>query len=157
MLGTDHPVRHVSHLTADDGPYAFYVRVPDLPAFVRRVAPVLEARLTASALVGHTGELRLGFYREGLRLVFERGKLTGAEAWTPSIDTAGVENVLASGDVRRPSAMFPPLTFLQLLFGYRSLGELEHAYADCVVRTVEARSLLNAIFPKQPSCVNPVV
>jgi predicted N-acetyltransferase YhbS len=157
LLGTDHPVRRVSHLPAGESAYAFYVRVPDLAAFLRHVAPVLERRLTQSALVGHTGELRLGFYREGLRLAFERGRLVTAEAWTPSIDTAGVEFAIGSGDVRRPSAMFPPLTFLQLLFGYRSLGELEHAYADCIVRTVEARSLLNALFPKQPSCVNPVV
>jgi predicted N-acetyltransferase YhbS len=157
LLGRDHPIRHVSHLPAGERPYAFYVRVPDLPAFVRQVAPVLERRLADSALVGHTGDLRLGFYREGLRLAFERGRLATAQAWTPSIDTAGVEFAVGSGDVRRASAMFPGLTFLQLLFGYRSLDELEHAFADCIVRTVEARSLLNALFPRQPSCVNPVV
>ncbi|HUF93161.1 MAG TPA: GNAT family N-acetyltransferase [Candidatus Limnocylindria bacterium] len=157
LLGSDHPVRRVSHLPAGELPYAFYVRVPDLAAFVRHVAPVLERRLAGSALVGHTGELRLGFYRDGLRLVFDRGRLATAEAWMPSIDTAGVEFAVHSGDPRRPAAMFPPLTFLQLLFGYRSLDDLERAFADCVVRTVEARSLLNALFPRQPSCVNPVV
>ncbi|HUF90852.1 MAG TPA: GNAT family N-acetyltransferase, partial [Candidatus Limnocylindria bacterium] len=157
LLGSDHPIRRVSHLPAGKLPYAFYVRVPDLAAFVRRVAPVLERRLAGSALVGHTGELRLGFFRDGLRLAFERGRLAAAEAWTPSIDTAGVEFAVHSGDQRRPHAMFPPLTFLQLLFGYRSLDDLERAFADCVVRTVEARSLLNALFPAQPSCVNPVV
>lgn len=157
LLGTDHPIRHVSYLPPGESPYAFYLRVPDLAAFVRHVAPVLERRLADSTLVGHTGEVRVGFYREGLRLAFERGRLSTAEPWTPSIDTAGVELALGSGDERRPAAMFPPFTFLQLLFGYRSLDELEHTFADCIVRTVEARSLLDAIFPKAPSCVNPVV
>jgi hypothetical protein len=157
LLGSDHPIRRVSHLPAGELPYAFYVRVPDLAAFVRHVAPVLERRLADSALIGHTGEMRVGFYRDGLRLAFERGLLAAAEAWMPSIDTAGVEFAIGSGDVRRPSAMFPGLTFLQLLFGYRSLDELEHAFADCIVRTVEARSLLNALFPKLTSCMNPVV
>jgi hypothetical protein len=47
----------------------------------------------------------------------------------------------------------PDLTFLQLLFGYRSLGELDHARADCYVRNEEAAVLLNILFPKQHSWV----
>ena len=35
--------------------------------------------------------------------------------------------------------MFPDLTFLQLLFGFRPLEALEAAFPDCVVRTQEAR------------------
>jgi len=29
-------------------PYAWYIRVPDLPAFIRRIKPVLEKRLALS-------------------------------------------------------------------------------------------------------------
>ena len=29
----------------EEPPYAWYVRVPDMPAFLRHIAPVLEARL----------------------------------------------------------------------------------------------------------------
>ncbi|MCI0477317.1 MAG: GNAT family N-acetyltransferase, partial [Anaerolineales bacterium] len=36
-------------------PYAWYLRVPDLPAFLTRLAPVLEKRLAASSLAGYTG------------------------------------------------------------------------------------------------------
>ena len=50
-------------------------------------------------------------------------------------------------------ARFPDLTLLQLLFGYRSLEELEYAFADCGAETHEARVLLNSLFPKQPSAV----
>jgi len=51
------------------------------------------------------------------------------------------------------TASFPDLTFLQLLFGYRSLEELEYAFADCQVESDEARALLTALFPRQPSNV----
>ena len=47
---------------------------------------------------------------------------------------------------------FPPLLFLQLLFGYRSLDEL-YAYFQDIWPKDEARLLLNTLFPKQPSWV----
>jgi hypothetical protein len=53
--------------------------------------------------------------------------------------------------------MFPDRTFLQLLFGFRGLEELETMFVDCVVRTNEARVLLTALFPKRPSDVWPVL
>jgi hypothetical protein len=43
------------------------------------------------------------------------------------------------------------LTFLQLLFGYRSLEELKYAYPDCWTKTDDALALLDIIFPRQPS------
>jgi GNAT superfamily N-acetyltransferase len=121
------------------GPYAYYVRVADLPGFLRHIAPVLESRLAESIAVGHTSELKLSFYRDGLRLSFARGKLKKVDAWEP-----------AEG----ASASFPFLTFLQLLFGYRSLQELRDAYADCEAYG-EAVTLLDILFPKLPSEVWP--
>jgi hypothetical protein len=117
------------------GPYAYYVRVPDLPRFLRHIAPVLESRLAKSIAVGHTGELKLSFYGDGLRLVFARGKLKKIQAWKPE---------------EGASASFPFLTFLQLLFGRRSYQELSEAYADCG-GTDEAAALLEILFPKLPS------
>ncbi len=142
LLESEHPVYRAvpGRLARTIPPYAWYIRVPDLPAFVRRVAPVLEVRLAASEAAGYSGELPLNFYRDGLRLVFEAGRLKQAERWpTPERWQAG--------------ASFPELTFLQLLFGYRSLDELRHAFPDCFTRTDEAGLLLAALFPKQPSFV----
>jgi hypothetical protein len=48
------------------------------------------------------------------------------------------------------------LTFLQLLFGYRSLDELAYAFPDCVARNDGARLLLDTLFPKQASNIWPV-
>ena len=76
-LGSDHPAyAAIEHLAPrDDGAYAWQLRVPDLPAFLRHVAPVLERRLAHSGYAGHTGQLRVSFYRDGVRLLFEHGRL----------------------------------------------------------------------------------
>src|SRR5207248_1868921 len=100
---------------------------------------VRERRLAESSLVGHTGELRLSFYRNGVRLVLDGGRMTSVEAWPPPRTVAGLDFSLPSADPRRPSAMFPDLTFLQLLFGHRSLDEPAAAFPDCVTRRQAGR------------------
>ena len=141
-LGTDHPAYHAASdcLPRTGRPYAWYVRVPDLPDFLRHIAPALERRLEPSALAGHTGELWISFYREGLCLALERGRLAKVERWVTE-------------PAKPATAFFPDLTFLQLLLGYRSLQELEYAFADCRVEDDEARALLMALFPSQTSNV----
>ncbi len=142
-LGSTHPIYEVlGHALqqATDPPYAWYVRVKDLPAFLLHIAPALEKRLATSPVVGHTGEIRLDFYRGGLRMVFEQGRLTGAESWRVPLYGAN-----ASGG-------FPPLVFLQLLFGHRSIEALRHAFPDVWV-SEEARPVLKALFPTRPSFV----
>jgi Acetyltransferase (GNAT) domain len=125
------------------GHYSFYVRVPDLPGFLRHIAPVLERRLAASVAAGHTGELEVSFYGSGLRLELERGRLTKVGDWSPRVEECG-------------DAAFPDLTFLQLLFGHRSLDELDRAFADCSPGKGDARVLLRALFPRRTSELWPV-
>lgn len=140
-LHSEHPVFSVLHdrLPRERKPYAWYLRVPDLPGFLRHIAPGLEARLAESALAGYTGELQITFYRTGLRLALEGGRLAVVEAWRPE----------PTGQAGQ--AGFPGLTFLQLLFGYRSLEELTYAFPDCWANTDDAWALLNVLFPKQAS------
>jgi hypothetical protein len=141
-----HPVYDAlgADLTADiEPPYAWYVRVPDLPRLIRRIAPALERRLAASSASGYTGDLKIDFFRSGLRLVFEQGRLTDAadyrgEVWNPQYNAA-----------------FPPLVFLQLLFGRRSLGELRHAFPDVYADQI-GRPLLETLFPARASWVLPL-
>ncbi len=141
-LGTEHPAYGSlpDRLPRTIKPFAWYVRVPDIPAFVRHVGTAIEERLPGSVVEGHTGEVRLNFYRSGLLLGFEAGKLARVEPWRSTRTEEG-------------SAGFPDLTFLQLLFGFRSLEDLEYAFPDCWVRGDEVRALLNTIFPKRPSSV----
>lgn len=144
-LGVEHPLYDLldDKLGPMKRPYAWYVRVPDLPAFIRHIGPVLERRLAHSALSGYSGELKLTFYRSGMRLAFESGKLVEASDW-PVPDT----------DQEWTGAGFPPLVFLQLLFGYRSLEELHHTFPDCRADQ-EPALLLKTLFPKQTSWVVP--
>lgn len=143
-FGTTHPAYAVAPgpKIALDQPYALFMRVPDLPAFLHHIAPVLEQRLAASVAPGHTGDLRLSFYRSGLHLRLEQGRLTDSTPWQPTVDEGG-------------DAAFPDLTFLHLLFGHRSLDELRHAFTDCWTASQEVSILLDALFPKQPSFVWP--
>jgi hypothetical protein len=145
-LGSEHPVYQAipDKLPRTRRPYAWYVRVPDIAGFIRHIGPFLERRLAASPMVGHSAELKLTFYRSGLRLVFEKGRLVESNNWEPTPQ-------LGSGD-----AAFPALTFLQLLFGYRSLDEIKYAFADCWTANDEATALLNSLFPKQASSVWPI-
>ena len=139
-LGPEHPVYRpfLERLPRPCRPGAWYVRVADLADFLRHIAPVLEQRLAESAVAGHMGELEISFYRNGLRLEFAHGRLARVERWLPDHPNYG-------------DARFPDLTFLQLLFGYRSLEDLEYAFADCGTRDDEIRALLEALFPRQAS------
>ena len=148
VLGEHHPLHEaipeppLYRLDRHDH-YSFYVRVPDLPRFLRHIAPVLEKRLAASVASGHTGKLEVSFYGSGLRLELERGRLSKVVNWSPTVEETG-------------DAAFPDLTFLQLLFGYRSLEGLDRAFADCSPGEGDARVLLNALFPRRPSDLWPV-
>ena len=143
-LGCSHPAYEVldEKLHAEsEKVYAWYVRVPDVPGFVRHIAPVLEQRLGGSILSGHTGELRLQLYRSGLRLRFERGELAAVEPWA----AAEFEDDAELG--------CPPLLFLQLLFGYRSISDLVETYPDVWVKDAPTTLVLDTLFPKQRSIV----
>ena len=145
MLGLHHPVYEAltSSLPDERKPYAWYIRVPDLPAFIGHIRPVLEKRLAESIAVGYSGTLRLSFYRNGLQMVFEKGQLQRVESWKPKLED-------------QESASFPGLTFLQMMFGYRSFDELHYAFADCFWSSNEAYRLLEILFPKKLSGVFPV-
>ncbi|MBU0512572.1 MAG: GNAT family N-acetyltransferase [Chloroflexi bacterium] len=141
-LGAEHTVYDVlpERMPRVAEPYAWYVRVPDLPDFLSHIGPVLERRLADSPLVGHTGDLKLSFFRSGVKLSFEGGKLKGVEAWMPES--------AEDGDV-----LFPDLTFLRVLLGYTSFAELEKMFADCHARNDHGRALMPVLFPKQASNV----
>lgn len=118
-------------------PYAWYIRIPDLPAFLRHVQPLLEARLAESVMAGHTGEVKLNFYTSTLTLAFEKGRMGELGTYQPK--------QLQDGD-----AVFPDLTFLKLVCGRHSLEEIKELYPDCYAKA-EAKVLLGILFPKQPS------
>jgi hypothetical protein len=141
-FGSEHPAYDIfrERLPRLRDPYAWYIRVPDLPAFLQVIAPALERHIAESAIVGYSGEVKISFYHSGLRLVLEKGRLATIESWKPCHEDQG-------------NAAFPDLSFLQLVFGYRNFEELEQSYADCTYKDDERRVLLNTLFPKKASSV----
>lgn len=146
MLGKEHPVYELlnDRLPVVREPYAWYIRLADLPAFLKRITPVLERRLEASPFTGHSGELKITFYKGGIQMTFEKGRISAIDHYRPT--PVGHE-----GD-----AGFPGLTFLQLLFGYRDMKELKYAFPDCWANSPETQALLTSLFPKKVTDVWPV-
>ena len=145
MLGAQHPVYEAlgKNLPVSHPPYAWYLRVPGLPGFLNHIKPALEKRLAESIAAGHSAEIKISFYRSGIRLVIEKGKLSVIESWKPTPEDEG-------------SIAFPGLTFLQILFGYRSYDELHQSFADCWCDREEIRVLTDILFPKKNSDVFPI-
>lgn len=143
QLGSEHPAYDVLREQTPEVnlTYAWYIRIPDLAGFMKQIAPALDARLAASACCGYSGELMVSFYRSGLRLGFEQGRLLRVEPY--------------DGSWKDPHTAFPGLTFYQLLLGYRSLDELRYSFADCSVQK-QHRALVEALFPKKATALWPV-
>jgi hypothetical protein len=144
-LGPEHPVYQVigSKLPNIVPSYAWYIRVPDLVAFIQLIAPVLEQRLAGSLAPEYSGEIKISFYRSGLNMVWENGKLSMVDTWHPSAREWG-------------AARFPDLTFLQLVFGYRTIEELQQSFSDCRCGNDDIHLVLAALFPKMASTIWPL-
>lgn len=124
-----------SHQAADLGTYAWQVRLPDVPRIFRKLGPVFEQRLANSPYAGLTQKLVINLYREAISLRFERGKLAEVE---------GLPG-LPDGAIR-----VPPLQLPVIVFGYRSLAEMEAAHHDLLI-TRQHRYLMETLFPKVES------
>ena len=143
-LGTNHPLYGV---VGDEiapkwnPPYAWLIRIPNMVAFLRHVRPALDARLEGSAFARFSGSVEIDLYREGLRIVIERGRVVEIEPWQAPIPE---EDSTAMG--------CPPLTFVQLALGYRSIEELTAIFPD-VWHSSDKGFLIDTLFPKLPSRV----
>ncbi len=141
-MGMEHPVYQAidDRLPRTRDPYAWFIRLNDVPDFLLHIQPVLEDRLAASVMVGYSGDLKLSFFRSGIKITFERGKIKAVSEFIP-------DNT-QDGDV-----LFPDLTFLRVLFGHNDFWELEKIFADCYTRNDIGRALVPILFPKKASNV----
>jgi GNAT superfamily N-acetyltransferase len=125
---------------AYDKLYAWYLRVPEMPSFIRTVAPVLERRLRGSGAHCYTGDLKIHFFdTTALTITFERGKIVETSQGT----------LLPEWEA---DAAFPNHSFLSVLFGHRTPGELERIMPEVFVNR-KAAVLLEALFPQKCSSV----
>ena len=137
-IGSEHPIFNIysQPLGVLDPPYYWYLRVPDLPKLVMHLKPVFEQRLVGSEFDSWTGELLLSFYRDGMSIKFENGEISSAE-FTGAIQRA------------KASALFPDLTFLQVLFGNRSIEQMKVAYRDAYASSKAMESLIGILFGRR--------
>lgn len=116
--------------------YAWQICVPDMVALLRALAPVFERRIARSLFAGLTREVPICLYRETIALRFAKGKLA---------DVASLGNEAGSGGIN-----VPPLQFIPLVLGYRSIEELHHTYPDVSVAPSQ-HLLADNLFPKVKS------
>lgn len=138
-LYSDHPAYRAAlhRLPREARPYTWYMRVPDLAGFLKKVRPALEKNLKNSICCNHSGELRIGNYRNTLKLVMEKGRIVEISPYSAK-------------DYEDCDAQLPDHSFLHLLFGMHSVAELFHSMTDFhLVR--DKRALLDSLFPKKPS------
>jgi hypothetical protein len=144
-LGESHPVYEVfeKNLPQVVQPYAWYIRIPDLVAFLNKIIPVLETRIEESAIVGYSGSLSISFYESGVKIIIEKGKIEEIQ-------------LLSKDTLKECSAEFPGKTFFHILFGWRSTAEVRYLFPDCSWRNQETKILLDILFPKKVSNLWPI-
>jgi GNAT superfamily N-acetyltransferase len=119
--------------------YAWYLRVPDIPGFIRLIAPALESRLRGSAAHGYSGDLKISFYdMTGLTITLENGCISGAQIGPMEEESA---------DIRYPYHLF-----LNVLFGHRAPEEIKRIIPEASYNR-KAVVLVSALFPLGRACL----
>ncbi|MBU1079146.1 MAG: GNAT family N-acetyltransferase [Spirochaetes bacterium] len=151
-LGRGHPVARLAlELGADDRwEYGWQVSVIDPLAFARLAAPVLEARLGASAWAGRPFALRLRLFGPSLSFRWDGRRLAVGDGGEPAAqDPSGegaTESAASARDGYDASAALPPELLGPLALGYRSVAELRRLRHDLSAYG-EAEDFLGALFP----------
>lgn len=126
--------------------HSYYYRIPDLSAFIKHIIPALNSRLKSSlSHKNFTGSVKVSMYTArypGFELQIENGTIVNA---LPYIKRDQLEDPTV--------AYFPPVVFLQVLLGRKSIAELEDIFPD-VEMEEHIGKLLNVIFPKKISIIH---
>lgn len=119
-------------------PYELQIRVTDYVKIFKKMKPLFEKRLTASAYKHLTEKLNFNFRRYTAQMTVENGVITDIQRLETNEDrTMG----------------FNPLVFTKLLLGHSSREELEMAYPDFRVRPSH-KHLVDVLFPKLSSYIH---
>lgn len=134
-LERNHPLYHVIPMDSlrEIKPSPWYIRISDIAGFLRWMRPALEKHLIGTPAEGYSGDLKLNFYRSGIRMIFDRGLILSIDGWKPT-------------EVWEGDARFPDSSFLHLACGWRRFVEMACCYPDCW-GTHEASILLDSLFP----------
>ncbi len=145
QISSNHPLSsRLAHLfPQENSGYAWYVRVPQLLAFIKKISPVLEENLKNSAYQGLNRVVKVNAFSISFEMEFLKGKLIRIEPWQASS--------WEDGDF-----LCPEKVFYHFLFGHHSFAELHAVYADCYAKK-DTGNLIDALFPKRISYLFPVI
>ena len=153
--------------------YAWYARIPCYTAFLRRLQPVLTARLAgararvAALRLPETYTLYVALpFVENVALTLADGgaRVAGIDAVDEDVlgKVSGntYNNVMVrfcnTGEPREDAHTFatlPPCAAVRLVLGHADIGELDRLYPDTVVLPV-ARTLLEVLFPRMSHIID---
>ena len=138
-LGSRHPAYDAAaaYFSHKRKPYAWYVRVDDLPTFLLTIAPCLNKRIADSPFAQFDETVHITMYAKDLKMKFVKGKLE--KAWEEK-----------PGRWEKAHVNLPGLTFLQLLFGYHSSQDLANAFPDAMIPD-KYHALFHYLFPQKTS------
>jgi len=119
-------------------PYAWQVKIVDLPGFISKIKPVLEQRIENSEYMGLSRDITINFWKYAVKMKMEEGKIVSIER--------------AFGEKDRTIGL-NPYVFMKLALGYKSRMELEKMYPDFRVRG-DLGGLIDVMFPKQSSYIH---
>lgn len=132
-----HPDSRIGRWVAQQEPekqghsYAWYVRIDDPMRAFQKLQGEFERRIASSNFAGLSRELDLSFYRFGLKLTFESGKIIAINPLPREID---------------PKNGIPLEILPQVMLGYRDLDQLAEVYPDLTGK--EDWELLKVLFPR---------
>jgi hypothetical protein len=108
--------------------------VADVVRLLDRIRPVLESRLAESPAAHHTGSLAVDVYTYGLSFSIVDGRVAAIERRPSSPDDADVA--------------LPIEALLSVVFGNRSLADVDRDVADCLIHSDAGALLLDVLFPR---------
>ncbi len=101
------------------------LRLPDAGDFLRKIRPLLEARLERAGLQSLDQNLTINLYHYAWQVCIEQGRLV-------EIKRLGFVNAAMGAD--GGELCLPTDAFVRLVFGFRSLDELQDAWPDILVK-----------------------
>lgn len=119
--------------------YAWQIKLPSIVRYLKKIGPVLERRMEGSVIAGHSGTLRLYFYRQSVDLVFDCGSLVQVR---PGEGECGDTFCIAA-------EMFPALCL-----GHRSWREIRHIKPDVYPSSGKSGLLVETLFPSAVSWIH---
>lgn len=141
-LDPEHPllVALKAYLEPPRRPSAWYLRAPNFPALLTRIAPTLAARLSRAGYAPGATTLAISTYDGGMRLAFNDAGVTVSD-W--------------AGAWHEADLALPVDALLALLTGYRELEALLDCYPDVLVDSA-VTPLVTVLFPPGASHIVPL-